>query len=134
MGIFDWKKKLYISKYSGKDTRNGYEYEEYSEPIMFYENYQPLSATFKRQEYGDSVGSIYRAYFDTSKYQGTIHVGDLAYLIDGEIDDVDVLVTSEDVEENGYGVNANYKVKAVLVQNLKIKVDFEKITKDSSDI
>ncbi|MFI3329101.1 MAG: hypothetical protein R3Y05_01290 [bacterium] len=131
MSIFDWNKQLYISKYEQMQSENGYEYEIYSQPKEHYVNYQPLSATFKRQEYGDSVGTIYRAFFDTVKYLNEIHVGDLAYLIDGEIIDIETLVNSELDED--YGSNANYKVKSVLVQNLKIKVDFEKITKDNRD-
>lgn len=120
-----WEKPLYIAK------RINIIEDDYGNPISYFEkpkeyffNYQPIDGDLAFQQYGDKVSNIYRAFIPMA-YLGKIKVGDKAYLIDGEIQDIVSLV----LNDNENCTMANYTIIAVLPQNLKIRVDFEKVAK-----
>ena len=119
-----WEKELWIANRIGIDTDyNGNDISRYSKPQKFYFNYQPVSGRFSILEYGEKKDDIYKAFIDRS-YQGKIHTGDVAYLSDENLSENEL----ETIATNDSEIceKANYVVKSVLVQNLKIKVEFIK--------
>lgn len=120
-----WEKKLYIAKrIRVEEDDYGNQISYFDKPKKYWFNYQPLDGDLDYQQYGDRISNYFRAFIDMC-YLGEIKTGDKAYLIDGEIQDVDSLVLKDD--ENC--TLANYTIKVVLPQNLKIKIDFEKVAK-----
>lgn len=116
------QKPLYIAKRL-KTTLNDYgmEVQEFDKPKLYNFLYMPTSGMLDYQIYGEKISGMYTAYVDYDTYLGHFHEGDRAYLIDSDLQDLSVAKTDKNCE------NANYVIKSVLLQNLKIKLTFEKI-------
>lgn len=106
---------------------NGRETVLFETPKEFYELYMPLQDDESLENYGTDVDNYLRMFVDYRKWYGKIHQGDRAYLIDEETTEIDVKTLVTNATEKC--TNANYQVKSVVVQNLKLKVEFEKINK-----
>ena len=120
-----WEKEIWIAKRNKIETNEfGVDIEYFDKPIKYRFNYQPISGNTNLLEYGDKMNDVYRAFVDKNMYLGKIKVGDRVYLEDGETlqSDLEDLVDND----NKYCEKANYTVRAVLPQNLKIRVDFIK--------
>lgn len=119
-----WEKELWIAKRIKIETNDfGVDVEEFEEPKKYRFNYQPVSGNTNLLEYGERINDVFRTFINR-EYLGKIKVGDRVYLEDGETlqSDLEDLVDSD----NKYCEKANYTVRAVLPQNLKIRVDFIK--------
>lgn len=123
-----WKKNIYIAKKikdeNGEDVLDKYGRVEYSKPKKYIFNVQPIGGTTnstsgrtKTTDYGQKAMLMQRAVIDYDKYFGMFDVDDLAYL-DGK--------TPKGETINGQ--NANYRIDAVLNQNVSIALYFEKLT------
>lgn len=120
-------KKLYIVKKLGVET------DKHGNEIPFYDidkikeyhfSYMPTSGQVDYQIYGALINNMYSSYLPMT-FLGKINSGDIAYLIDGENQNIDDLVKMD--KGNKYCKNANYRVKLVQPQNMRLKVLFEKI-------
>ena len=120
-------KKLYIVKKLGVET------DKHGNEIPFYDidkikeyhfSYMPTSGQVDYQIYGALINNMYSSYLPMT-FLGKINSGDIAYLIDGENQNIDELVRMD--KGNKYCKNANYRVKLVQPQNMRLKVLFEKI-------
>lgn len=87
--------------------------------------YQPVSGQVDYQLYGTEINNMLVAYVDKRAYLGKIKTNDIAYMIDGEVQDIDRRVLED--EDDKYCPNANYRVKQVQPQNYRMKIIFEKI-------
>lgn len=118
-------KELYISK-KKKVTYDDYNNEivEYDKPFFYGMcNYQPLVGNDLEayiRTYGETNNSIVRLFINNSD-KGVINKFDLAYLY-GATPDGELV----------YGDNANYRVKTVKEQNVKIMILFEEIIKEEN--
>ena len=123
-----WKKTIYIAKkkkdLNGEDVLDRYGRIEYETPKKYIFNVQPIGGTTnstsgrtKIMDYGQKAMLMQRAVIDYDKYFGMFEADDLAYL-DGKTP------TGEEVN----GQNANYRIDAVLNQNVSIALYFEKLT------
>lgn len=120
-------KKLYIAKKIGTQTNDYGNETAYFDKIKEYHfSYMPTSGQVDYQIYGALINNMYTSYLPLN-YLGVIKSGDMAYLIDGETQNIDELVALD--YNDIYCQNANYRVKIVLPQNLRVKVIFEKIKK-----
>lgn len=106
--------------------KNGKEIGLFSEPKKFMELYMPLSDEENLENYGEDVYRTLRMFVDKNKWYGKIKVGDRAYLIDDTTNETDLIRMVN--ETNKYCANANYRVTVCAIQNLKIKVEFLKIS------
>ncbi len=116
----NWNSKCYLAK------KLDSVYDDFGNEIPKYEkpnekpytfNIQPLTGTSEAREFGEQAVKMKVALItERAKYENTFHEFDLAYL-DG--------ATPDGEEENGQ--NANYRVYAVLPQNVALKVYFLKI-------
>lgn len=118
-------KKIYIAK------KIGIEYDDYGNEIPYFESpkeywfsYMPTSAQVDYQIYGALINNMFTSYLPMY-YLGKIKSGDMAYLIDGEIQNIDELAEKDRYDI--YCKNANYRVKISQPQNMRIKIIFEKI-------
>ena len=119
-----WEKEIWIAKREKVETNEfGVDVEYFSEPKKYRFNYQPVSGNTNLLEYGEKINDVFRAFINR-EYLSKIKVGDRVYLEDGEVLQSEL----EDMVENDneFCQNANYVVKVVLPQNLKIRVDFIK--------
>lgn len=117
-----FQKECYIAnKIATKVNKYGTDIITYSKPKRYFINYTGVSGYVDIQLYGNQIGNVIRAYVDISLL-GKIKVGDVAYLIDGDCLDIKELAQND----NQFCKNANYRVNSILVQNLKMKVDFKK--------
>ena len=119
--------KLYIAKKIGvesDDYGNETPYFDIENVEQHYFSYMPVSGQIDYQIYGANIDNMYSSYLPIS-YLGKIRVGDVAYMIDGETQDIDELVEKDDNDK--YCTNANYRVKLVQKQNVRVKILFEKI-------
>ena len=119
-------KRLFIAK------RIKVENDEFGNEISYYEtpkeygfSYMPTSGQVDYQIYGELISNMFTSILPMS-FLGKIKTGDKAYLIDGEIQDIDNLVYNDLNDE--FCTHANYIVKLVQSQNIRIKIIFEKIT------
>ena len=119
-------KRLFIAK------RIKVERDEYGNEISYYEtpkeynfSYMHTSGQVDYQIYGELIKNMFTSILPMS-FLGIIKTGDKAYLIDGEIQDIDNLVYND--LNNEFCTHANYIVKLVQPQNIRLKVIFEKIT------
>ena len=119
-------KRLFIAK------RIKVENDEYGNEVSYYEapkeyrfSYMPTSGQVDYQIYGELISNMFTSILPMS-FLGNIKTGDKAYLIDGEIQDIDNLVYND--LNNEFCTHANYIVKLVQPQNIRIKIIFEKIT------
>lgn len=121
----NWNKDMYIAtiKEVNNDDYNN-EIIEYNQPFYFGKvNYQPL--TGKRleayyQAYGETDNNIVSCLID-NKDIDKFDTFDLAYLYGASPENEEV-----------YGDNANYMIKAFKPQNTKIMVLFEEIIKEEN--
>ena len=119
--------KLYIAKKIGvesDDYGNETPYFDIENVEQHYFSYMHVSGQIDYQIYGANIDNMYSSYLPIS-YLGKIRVGDVAYMIDGETQDIDELVEKDDNDK--YCTNANYRVKLVQKQNVRVKILFEKI-------
>lgn len=120
-------KKLYLAKRIATETDDyGNEITYYDKIKRYYFNYMPTAGQVDYQIYGSLINNMYTSYLPVS-YLGVIKSGDIAYLKDGETQNIDELVALD--ENDKYCQHANYRVRIVLPQNMRIKVIFEKIKK-----
>lgn len=120
-----WEKPLYIAKRNGKvEDKYGKEQPTFDKPKKYSFNYQPTYSNVDYSIYGTLINQMFVAFIDYN-YAGKIQEGDLAYLLDNQTRDVDELANKDSDDE--FCNNANYRIKTMLPQNLKIKVTFEKI-------
>ena len=120
-------KKLYIVKKLGVETdKHGNEipYYDIDKIKEYHFSYMPVSGQVDYQIYGALINNMYSSYLPMA-FLGKINSGDIAYLIDGEIQNIEELVRMD--KSNKYCPNANYRVKLVQPQNIRLKVLFEKI-------
>ena len=120
-------KKLYIaSKLGVKTDKHGNEiaYYDINKIKEYHFSYMPTSGQVDYQIYGALINNMYSSYLPL-QFLGKIRSGDIAYLIDGETQNIDDLVEQD--KGNEYCPNANYRVKLVQPQNMRVKVLFEKI-------
>lgn len=117
-------KELYIAK------KIGIEIDDYGNQIPYFDkairyefSYMPISSQIDYQIYGADINNMFSSIIDIS-YLGKIKIGDIAYLIDSEIQDIKSLVNLDKLSK--YKQNANYRVKSVQPQNMKLKIIFEK--------
>ena len=100
----------------------GNELEQYSKPIKYRFNYQPVTDEAEALAYGKTEKGVIKTFIDYDKYVGKFDTFDLAYLYgatpDGEIKN---------------GKNANYKITTCIPQNTKILVYFAKLTKKQGE-
>ena len=115
-----WNSKCYIAKkIESKRDEYGNEIPQYEKPNdkPYTFNIQPLSGTSEAREFGEQAVKMKVALItQRDKYINHFHEFDLAYL-DGATPDGEEVV----------GQNANYRVYAVLPQNVALKVYFLKI-------
>ena len=118
-------KKLYIAK------KIGVENDDYGNQLPYFDiprvhcfSYMPTSGQVDYQIYGTLINNMFTAYLPM-RYLGCINSGDVAYLIDGENQNIDELVDLD--YKNKYCEHANYRVKLVQPQNVRVKIIFEKI-------
>ncbi len=114
--------------------RKGIEKDDFGNEIAYFDkakeyrySYMPASSQIDYQLYGTLVDVMFTMYVDYASMLGVIKVGDLAYLIDNDTQDIESLKNID--EDNIYKPNANYRVKTCQPQNQKIKILFEKINK-----
>lgn len=119
--------ELYIAK------KIGVEDDDYGNEIPYFDienikhysfSYMPVSGQVDYQIYGANINNMYSSYLPM-EFLGVIRAGDVAYLIDGETQDIKELVEKD--ENDKYCQNANYRVKLVQKQNVRVKILFEKI-------
>ena len=120
-------KKLYIAK------KLNVEIDKHGNEIPYYDidkikeyhfSYMPTSGQVDYQIYGALINNMFSSYLPMT-FLGVINSGDIAYLIDGENQNIDDLVRMD--KGNKYCKNDNYRVKLVQPQNMRLKVLFEKI-------
>lgn len=119
-------KNLYIAKKIGVETDDfGNENPYFELPVKSYQfSYMPTSGQVDYQIYGANINNMFTSYLPMC-YLGKIKSGDIAYMIDGETQNIDELVCID--ENDKYCKNANYRVKLVQPQNVRVKIIFEKI-------
>jgi hypothetical protein len=112
-----WLKTIYLAKKTSS-TRDyeGNEIATYSAPIPYEINHQPASGDSDIQMYGARILQIQKAFVDKDKFNNIFSEFDKVYL-DG------INPTGELIN----GSKANYRVQAVLKQNKKILVYFERL-------
>lgn len=99
----------------------GMKTERYEKPIKYSFLYMPASSQLDYQRYGENITRMMTAYVKYNQYRGKFHIGDKAYLLDSEMQDIDIALSDTNCE------NANYNITSVDEQNLYIKLVFEKI-------
>lgn len=113
------------------DTRyDTVEVEIFDKPFHFKELYMPITDQYSLQKYGSRASRMLRMFVPIKKWYKKINVGDRAYLVDEntEVDQLNNII----FEDTKYCNNANYKVISVELQNMFIKIEFEKI-KENED-
>ena len=122
-----WKKTIYIAKQlkdkDGEPVLDKYGRVSYEKPKKYLFNVQPIGGTTNStsgrtaiKDYGQKAMEMQRAVIDYNSYVGKFDVDDIAYL-DGK----------SPKGEEIYGQNANYRIDAVLNQNVAIVLYFEKL-------
>lgn len=121
-------KLLYIAKKEGVEKDDyGNEIAYYKLPIKEYHfSYMPTSGQVDYQIYGTLINNMFTSYLPMS-YLGQIRSGDVAYMIDGEIQNITELKELDEFNKDIYCTNANYRVRTVQPQNVRVKIIFEKI-------
>lgn len=116
---------LYIAKKLGiEEDEYGNEIPYYDKPIHYNFSYMPVSAQVDYQIYGALIEQMYSSILPLNML-GLFKSGDIAYMVNEDIQDVESLVL-QDLDDK-YCKHANYRVKIVQKQNFRIKVLFEKI-------
>lgn len=111
------KHKIYLASFIREDTdENGDPINIYGAPIQFESTLNSLSGSTDIAVYGDKISRMCKTLLDYDGWIDKIKEKDVVYLYGA---------TPDNEEMNGD--NANYKIVAVLPQNLKIQVYFERI-------
>lgn len=97
----------------------------FDKPFCFKELYMPLNDSYSLKKYGEDVSRMLIMYVNINQWYGNIQVGDRAYLIDECTSQCDL--GNMIYEDDKYCNKANYQVVSVEVQNIKLKVEFQKI-------
>lgn len=121
-------KLLYIAK------KLGVEKDDYGNEIPYYElpiqehcfSYMPTAGQVDYQIYGSQISNMFTSYLPMC-YLGKINSGDVAYMIDGEIQNIRELKEQDEINNDIHCQNANYRVRTVQPQNVRVKIVFEKI-------
>lgn len=111
------KRKIYLARWIRED------YDDDDNPIQIYEKPIALSCTLNSLSgsydvavYGDKIKNMCKTMLDYDEWLNGIKEKDVVYLYGATPDN-----------ELVHGDNANYRVCAILPQNLKIMVYFERI-------
>lgn len=115
-------------------SKIGVEKDDYGNEIPYFElpqkeyhfSYMPASGQLDYQLYGESIKNMFTSYLPMY-YLGKIKSGDVAYMIDGETQNIRDLKEIDEYSNDIYCSNANYKVKTAQPQNARVKIVFEKI-------
>lgn len=115
---------LYIATRKSITTNDyGREIETFENPEKYPFLCMPAGTrTIEYQLYGEAVNTMYTAFIPYKPYLGKFHIGDRAYLVDEDLQDLSIALTDDE-----YCNNANYKIIACQPQNLVIKLVFQKI-------
>lgn len=121
-------KLLFIASKIGTEKDDyGNEIPYFKLPIQQYNfSYMPTSGQIDYQIYGANITNMFTSYLPMS-FLGKIKSGDVAYMIDGEIQNIIELKEQDEYSNNQYCSNANYRVRTVQPQNARVKIVFEKI-------
>ena len=118
-------KRLYIAKKLGvEENEYGNEMPYFDEPKAYSFSYMPTIGQVDYQIYGALISNMFTSYLPMA-YLGKFHSGDVAYLIDGENQNIEEMV-ADDIGDR-YCNSANYRVRTVQPQNMRVKIIFEKI-------
>lgn len=118
-------KRLFIARQIRVEVDDyGMEKSIYQSPQEYRFSYMPISSQTDYQIYGTLINNMYASILPKA-FLGKIKVGDKAYMVDGETQNIDELV-AKDLNDN-QRLSANYKVKVVQDQNVRVKIIFEKI-------
>lgn len=115
------RKELYIANRYVVTNDYGIDIETFDKPKLYNFFYMPSTNNIDYELYGRNINEIYIAFIDYNKYFGKFKVEDRVYLIDDETSDLSF------AENDTNGENANYKIIAISLQNIKIKLTFAKI-------
>ena len=115
-------------------TKLGVERDDYGNEIAYFElpqkeyhfSYMPTSGQVDYQLYGALINNMFTSYLPMS-FLGKIKSGDVAYMIDGETQNIRYLKEIDEYSNDTYCRNANYRVRTVQPQNARVKIVFEKI-------
>lgn len=114
----NWIKRIYIAtKKEVIEDEKGNLVPIYNEPVPYDFNVQPMNGGLDMQSYGLKCLQMQRAIIDYDSYFGVFKEDDVAYL-DGVLPE----------GESSNGANANYRITAVLNQNKKIALIFDRRT------
>ena len=123
--IFRKKIGYLANRIDVQKTARGNEIEIFDTPFAFSGIYMPLTDDTNLENYGQDIHRKLRMFVNYYEWYGKIHVGDRAYLMDQKTSEEDLPTLVE--KDNEYCNNANYKVSVCEIQNLKIRIEFEKI-------
>lgn len=93
-------------------------------------SYMPTSSQVDYQIYGTQINNMFTSILPMS-FLGKIRTGDVAYMIDGDIQNIKELVSIDKRNKDKYCTNANYRVKIAQPQNARMKIIFEKIKQEN---
>ena len=125
MSLLNWQKEIWIAKRTKVESGYyGVDIAEFEKPKKYYFNYQPVSSSTTFQKEGTDINADYQMFIDKNIYQGQFHVGDVAYLSDGETLESELKNMAEN--DNIYCENSNYIITRVDPQNIKIRISFER--------
>ena len=114
-----WLKEIYIAKKIGTiEDDYGHETVQYDKPKKYLMNVQPLSGSSDIEAYGSRIMQMQKGMCEYDKYFGKFSEDDVVYL-DGATPD----------GETVYGEFGNYRIDAVLNQNKRIAIYFERLIK-----
>ena len=114
-----WLKEIYIAKKIGiVEDDYGHEIVQYGKPEKYLMNVQPLSGSSDIEAYGSRILQMQKGMCEYDKYFGLFKEDDIAYL-DG--------IKPEG--ETVHGELGNYRIDAVLNQNKRIAIYFERLIK-----
>ena len=93
-------------------------------------SYMQTSSQVDYQIYGTQINNMFTSILPMS-FLGKIRTGDVAYMIDGDIQNIKELVSIDKRNKDKYCTNANYRVKIAQPQNARMKIIFEKIKQEN---
>lgn len=99
-------------------------------PKEYHFSYMPTSSQVDYQIYGTQINNMFTSILPMS-FLGKIRTGDVAYMIDGDIQNIEELVSIDKRNKDKYCTNANYRVKIAQPQNARMKIIFEKIKQEN---
>lgn len=99
-------------------------------PEEYHFSYMPTASQVDYQIYGTQINNMFTSILPMS-FLGKIRTGDVAYMIDGDIQNIEELVSIDKRNKDKYCTNANYRVKIAQPQNARMKIIFEKIKQEN---